>query len=365
MTNRVYDNMNKTILETEIKEINIKDNLFHYEFKNTVFYAKSGGMESDIGYINGIKVLEVYKMDNKVIHVLDKKISNPVLMEVDYKTRLEHASVHTAQHLISALFQNNYNAETRSFNAGYEFSTLELELEELNDEMIANINLEANKLIREDLKIKIEYPTDIKSKYSETRAVIIGDIDYNLCGCIHVPSLRYIGKICIFDYEKTPYGYNLKFVSGDQVVRYVYDKYQILDQMKNDLKSPINELNTAVLKVIEDKQNIEKELDSLKEKYFKELIKNINTKFYMFDLNIKDFQYLASIYQKEINKPFCFLTHYDNNVHIICYNLENNLDLFNELKEKFNLKGGGNKTKAQGGGEFNEEIIKFLQDVDK
>ncbi|MBQ2407956.1 MAG: hypothetical protein II309_00850, partial [Bacilli bacterium] len=230
---------------------------------------------------------------------------------------------------------------------------------------IANINLEANKLIREDLKIKIEYPTDIKSKYSETRAVIIGDIDYNLCGCIHVPSLRYIGKICIFDYEKTPYGYNLKFVSGDQVVRYVYDKYQILDQMKNDLKSPINELNTAVLKVIEDKQNIEKELDTLKEKYFKELIKNINTKFYMFDLNIKDFQYLASIYQKEINKPFCFLTHYDNNVHIICYNLENNLDLFNELKEKFNLKGGGNKTKAQGGGEFNEEIIKFLQDVDK
>lgn len=365
MTNRLYDNMNKTILETEIKEINIKDNLFHYQFKNTVFYAKAGGMESDEGYINGVKVLEVYKEDNKIIHVLDKKISNPVLMEVDYKIRLEHASVHTAQHLISTLFQNNYNAETRSFNAGYEFSSLEIEVNDLNEEMILNINEEANKLIREDLKIKIEYPTDIKSNYAETRAVIIGDIDYNLCGCIHVPSLRYIGKLCIFDYEKTPYGYNIKFVAGEQMVRYVYDKYKILDKIKIDLKTPINELGNAVLKNIEDKQKVERELDELKEKYFKELIKNIKTKFYMFDLNIKDFQYLASIYQKEVNKPFCFLTHYENNMHIICYSLENNLDLFNELKEKFNLKGGGNKTKAQGGGEFNQDTIKFLQKIDK
>ena len=85
----------------------------------------------------------------------------------------------------------------------------------------------------------------------------------------------------------------------------------------------------------------------------------------MFDLNIKDFQYLASIYQKEIDKPFCFLTRYENNIYIICYKLDNNIELFNELKEKFNIKGGGHQIKAQGGGEYQADLINYLLKVDK
>ncbi|MEI3147469.1 MAG: hypothetical protein V8T10_05800 [Merdibacter sp.] len=62
------------------------------------------------------------------------------------------------------------------------------------------LQVTCNGLIRDDLEVKIIYPSfrdaktlcpDKKLPQEDTRLVRIGNIDVTPCGCMHVPSLRY------------------------------------------------------------------------------------------------------------------------------------------------------------------------------
>ncbi|MCG4877885.1 hypothetical protein L0N00_15765, partial [Eggerthella lenta] len=84
-----------------------------------------------------------------------------------------------------------------------------------------------NGLIRDDLDVSIQYPTRVEASKmakgknidrDDLRVVRIGALDYNMCGCMHVPSLRYLQMLYISGYEKSAKGYKIKYLVGDQLL---------------------------------------------------------------------------------------------------------------------------------------------------
>ncbi|MBI5253217.1 MAG: alanine--tRNA ligase, partial [Euryarchaeota archaeon] len=70
----------------------------------TAFYPTSGGQTSDRGYINGCRVVDVFKQGNVVLH----RVENPTFEEgevvsckIDWERRKQLAQHHTATHIIN------------------------------------------------------------------------------------------------------------------------------------------------------------------------------------------------------------------------------------------------------------------------
>ncbi len=58
MINKLLDNCFLTELNTIVTDVEEDNHLYWYAFKETVFFMKQGGMEGDIGVINGYEVLD-------------------------------------------------------------------------------------------------------------------------------------------------------------------------------------------------------------------------------------------------------------------------------------------------------------------
>jgi len=85
----------------------------------TAFYPMGGGQPSDIGYIqwDNIKseVKEVIKKGDAVKHILHGEkpsIGTKVYAVLDWNRRYNHMKMHTAQHILSGIIFDDYNART-------------------------------------------------------------------------------------------------------------------------------------------------------------------------------------------------------------------------------------------------------------
>jgi Ser-tRNA(Ala) deacylase AlaX len=82
--------------------------------ESTIFYAFSGGQASDSGTINGFKVLEAQKLDNKeILYRLEPnhqlKTGDQVIVKIDWEKRYKIMRLHFAAEIILELVYQNYN----------------------------------------------------------------------------------------------------------------------------------------------------------------------------------------------------------------------------------------------------------------
>lgn len=94
--------------EAQVQEINSKEIILN----QTIFFAFSGGQESDSGTINGINIVDVKKENHKIIHVLEKepdfKEGDIVKLELDWERRYQLMKLHSAAHLMYFPFVENF-----------------------------------------------------------------------------------------------------------------------------------------------------------------------------------------------------------------------------------------------------------------
>ena len=103
----------------------------------TAFYPTSGGQPHDIGSINGTAIVDVIDEGDRIAH----RIASPVESTcadclVDWPRRLDHMQQHSGQHLLSAVFIEQFGIETCSFHLGEEVSTLDLETPSIDPEEV-------------------------------------------------------------------------------------------------------------------------------------------------------------------------------------------------------------------------------------
>lgn len=384
MINRLLDDCFRSELNTIVKEVREDNFMYWHALKETIFFKESGGMGSDIGVINNHEVLDLKEEDGMLWHLLDIKLEGQVHVSINLHERFRKCQIHTAQHLISALLSNVYKVKTLSHHVSDEENDIEFDFESFSDKHMIELQILCNGLIRDDLKVSILYPTAAQVKehiphanvdYDELRVVRIGTIDYNLCGCMHVPSLRYIQIIKILGYEKSKHGYKIKYICGDQLLDCLSRRYHVLDEAGKTLALSHLYVNTGINKLVNETRNLKGDIVVWKQKYYELVAKEMSTldepiiirEFS--DIDVKSLSQLTNYIVKDHKKVLIFVAKiYDTCQLVVATHKDVEFDcmaFYKEVADKFNLKGGGNQSMAQGGGIYRSEIIEYINSVIK
>ena len=379
--NKHYDNWLDTSLDTEVIDCIEKEGKYYVTLQDTVFYFESGGQKSDKGTIDGNEVLELVKEDNKYYHVLAKPVSGKVHLEVDVEDRKIRAQIHSAQHLFCCICNKLFNAPTIAFfNDEYEIGA-EMDFKNIDDKILKSIEDICNDYILKDHEIEIFYPTREeaakhvkldKMEHDELRGVKIADIDYDMCGCIHVPSLKYLQLLKIVRHEKTSRGYRIYFLVGDLLKRTYDIQYKLLSNLATKLSSPIIDVENKYDSYVKDVNQSHLELEKFKNQYLDQLSEKYlqvsdSVLIESFDsLDTKAVQKIALNIINNSKKLLFFVIYNGDNMHlIVSKNKEvdfNCAEAFKNIASKYNLRGGGNPGVAQGGGAKDGKIINFIKE---
>lgn len=376
MTEKVYlENPYLRQLEARIVEKKYANNRYYLKTNKTIFYPNlAGGQPGDKGTINGVEVLETYEDGEDIIHVLKDNIhSDKVKMTIDWNIRFDYMQQHSGQHLLSSVFYKLFNGETIGFYIGKEYVYIDVNIPKISSEEIEQVESFANKIIfsnfsiksytveREDMN-KIPVRKDLKIN-SHIRIVEIDEIDFCPCCGTHVRSTGEIGMIKIRKVESYKGNIRVEFVCGYRALKDYTWKSNYIRDISSMLSSKDKDVKCKVEKLYEEKERLEKENRSLRERVYKYEAKSLldESKTYnqihiivkkFSDKNLKDIQNIASIlnsYENTISllavvneEKSQFIISRSNNIDI---NLKN---IMSKVSEDTEIKGGGSPNSVQG-----------------
>lgn len=197
----------------------------------TLFYKEGGGQPADHGKIswNGseAEVIDVQKEHNEIRHYLDGDIPEPgteIHGVIDWDRRYKHMRMHTAQHVVSKVVLDLYDATTAGNQIHEDRSRIDFKPVEFTDDDIEKIEKRANAMIEDALEVEkkmmdrelIEERVQegrtnlelIPDHIDPLRVVMIGEDDLCPCGGTHVDNTEEIGEIEFVD--RTSKGANVE-----------------------------------------------------------------------------------------------------------------------------------------------------------
>ena len=366
-----YESIDLLEFEANIIEVKKDKDVFHVILDQTAFYPNSGGMLGDYGYLDDIKLLDTLKINDEIIHVLEKEpLNKKVKGVVDKKRRFNNIQIHDTQHLLTAILEKDYNLKTVSHHNLDTYADLVLDGPYLDDKIIKEVEVYANELILKQTKLDLfylnkselsKYNIQDNPKYSDPVRItnIEGLDDYNACGCLHFNNLSNIQAIKIFGYEKVKNQYRILFTCGLVMLDYLGTLYDIFSDLKVLSKSNEDTLVETITNVYEKNKNQSREINEIKTKYYELLVNDLNQQennikvYYQEDLTMDDIKIFANVitnYDKDI-VALLQIKNNDSYSFILAKNRANEYDLkglFEQLKEKYQVQGGGSPFSING-----------------
>lgn len=191
----------------------------------TYFYPEGGGQPADRGALSWeggeVTVVDVQKKGGDVRHYFDEvegtlpAVGEEVHGQLDEDLRWKHRRMHTAQHLVSKVVLDEFDASTAGNQIHADRSRIDFEPADFSEEDVAFIEARTNELIDDDLAVKksemaraeAEDRTPegrglldmIPDHVDPLRMVEIEGIDLCPCGGTHVDHLSQIGRVNITD----------------------------------------------------------------------------------------------------------------------------------------------------------------------
>ena len=248
----------------------------------TAFYPRGGGQEPDTGDIEGVKVVEVTKQADVVVHKIEVGGRIPSEKQtVDGKVNARRRDLitkhHTATHILNSASRNTLGSWVWQNSAFKEENYGRLDITHhstLTKEEVKNIERTANRVIRENHPVIIRtYDRgDAEQQFSfriyqggvvptsNVRIVNINGWDIEACGGTHVKNSGEIGLVKIVKSERIQDGVvRLEFVAGEAAVSY-------MQQLDSQLASIAQVLGSSREKIIESFDKAMEEAESAKKK---------------------------------------------------------------------------------------------------
>ncbi|MFP8488838.1 alanine--tRNA ligase [Gracilimonas sp. Q87] len=275
-------------VETKIIGYRKEGDRFALQLTRTPFYAESGGQVADTGVLKNdedyLKVIDVQKgADGKNIHYVDnlpEDLSGTWTASIDLDKRIEIQKHHSATHLVHAALRGilgDHVAQKGSLvdenHLRFDFSHFEA----MTDEQLEEVEQLVNEKVQENIPLQEErnVPMDeakergammlFGEKYGETVRVITFDEDYSveLCGGTHVGATGEIGYFRFTNETSVAAGIRrIEAVCGTQADKILRDEKRLLQQVKGAI-GQTEDLAADVMKLIEDKKALEKELEKV------------------------------------------------------------------------------------------------------
>ncbi len=244
----------------------------------TPFYVESGGQIDDLGKIstkeNSFDVVDVAKVDNKIIHVVENtdqlKKGTIVIAEVDEKRRWDIMRNHTATHFLHAALRKILGTHVMQAGSYVGPDHLRFDcthLAKVTPEELSDIESLVNEEIRKNYKrirkpdVPIEEAKKMGAlmffgdKYGDKVNVIqFGDFTLEFCGGTHVKNSSEIGLFKITSESSIASGVRrIEAVTGAGVETYINDQLNLIRSNKEKIDL-----------LMEDKKRLEKEVAELR-----------------------------------------------------------------------------------------------------
>ena len=275
MTNRLYySDSYRTEFSSAVAE-RASDGTRVY-LEETAFYPTSGGQPHDVGTLGGTRVIDVIDEGERIAHVLEAPLAANDDMRipgrVDWTRRFDHMQQHTGQHLLSAVFEDLFGAKTVSVHFGPDYSTLDLDAENISRSQMVAAEVRANEIVAEARAVTVSFE-DAESaiglrkasdRSGQLRIVSIAELDRSACGGTHVRSTAEIGAILLRSVERVRKTSRVEFVCGQRAVRRARRDFESLSRIAASLSSAIDDvasLVTTQAERLKDAENARKKLE--------------------------------------------------------------------------------------------------------
>jgi len=221
----------------------------------TAFYPTSGGQPFDTGSIAGAPVLEVAEDGERIAHRVGSPLSaGPVDCAIDWRRRFDHMQQHTGQHLLSAVFEEQFALHTVSFHLGAGSSTIDLEGGALEPRAAREAERRTNEIVFENRPVTVLFVSAAEAvglrKPSERegtlRVVFIDHLDRSACGGTHVRSTGEIGPVLIRKLEKVRQSVRVEFLCGGRAVERARADYEALGKVAHLFSASLDDAPAMV-----------------------------------------------------------------------------------------------------------------------
>lgn len=363
---------------SNVKNIYKQEDKYYVILEQTAFFPGGGGQWCDLGYIDGIKVIEVTEEDNVIIHIL---LEEPERLEnvhciINWSRRFDGMQQHLAQHVLSGCFYTLFNSNTAGIHLGKEISTVDI-VGNISNDQIIKVEEKANEIIYENHKVNFQFKNrreaktmglrrDLQTKDSEIRIVEIEDLDINACCGVHPSNTLEIQMIKIIGHCPHKGNTRIEFLAGDRAIKYTLMRDNVLKEICNSFNAGADEVTKSIKNLSDSNKKLREENNKLNDKLSKyEMEELINSKIEVNGVNIisriyeeKEIRYLTKLLKKiVINDNFIvlFALKNEDKCNLLFAESENinNVHMGELLKDTVTLvdgKGGGNKVLAQGAG---------------
>ncbi|SHE54677.1 alanyl-tRNA synthetase [Marinitoga hydrogenitolerans DSM 16785] len=339
-----------------------------------------GGQLGDRGKIGSADVLFVEYKNNKFYHLIDKEIKpGKYEAEIDLKRRRMIAQQHTAQHILSAAFEQIADLDTVGFRIAEEYTTIDLEIPNLPENIEKDVEILSNKIIQQCLDVneiiitkdeiaRFKFRKPLSDKIQgKIRLIKIGDFDINPCGGFHVKNTGEIGLVKIISKEKVKGNLTrLYFLAGFRAINDYDKRIKITKNISNLLTAKIEDTPLRVEETLNKMKEYKSKYEKLNEKYAELIAKDIfskaesinNIKFIYLETEEDFVNYLPKFLPMN---EVLYIVKKDNRLEISS-GIVNCKELINNIKNDYSeIKGGGGVNRGSLIGNIKiEDIKKYL-----
>lgn len=180
----------------------------------TAFNPRGGGLVSDTGKLNGMKVIEAMKEGDNIFHVLEApaelRVGDRVHAVLDWDRRFRIMRMHTSAHILSAVVNGETGALITGNQISPDESRVDFNLDNFDRDKMSYYVDKVNEAVRRELDVKtyfmkreealanpgfVKLANAMPPSLDMLRIVQIGDVDTQADGGVHVLNTREIGKV--------------------------------------------------------------------------------------------------------------------------------------------------------------------------
>ncbi|OAJ41296.1 hypothetical protein BDEG_24918 [Batrachochytrium dendrobatidis JEL423] len=136
--------------------VHSKPKMFEVVLADTVIFPTGGGQPNDLGKINGIPIVDARRVGLDCVHILNNPVEKDQVVQVDldWDRRFDHMQQHSAQHLLSAIAQKEFDMKTVGWSLGKAVCYIEVTAEP-KQHVLDALEQQVNAYIRKRIAVSV------------------------------------------------------------------------------------------------------------------------------------------------------------------------------------------------------------------